>query len=341
MMTTLPFWRRATQAPWFTSMVTVALLVLMLLVGAAGYDGFLAPQVMLNLLVDNSFLLVVAIGMSFVILSGGIDLSVGSVLALSTMVAAWLLQTAHWNPILVIAVVLVLGAGFGAVMGALIHYFKLQAFIVTLAGMFLARGLCYLISINSITIDEPFFVAMSQTRLEFGELFISPSVVVALVMLALAIWLAHCTRFGRAVYAIGGSEQSALLMGLPVARTKVLVYAFSGLCAALGGVLFSFYMLSGYGLHAQGAELDAIAAVVIGGTLLTGGYGYVAGTLTGVLILGVIQTLIAFDGTLSSWWTKIFIGALLFIFCVAQRVISMGASRAKSMAANKVAAGVA
>ena len=325
--------RRASRAPWFTSAITVALLVLMLLLGAAGYDGFLSPQVMLNLLIDNGFLLVIAIGMTFVILSGGIDLSVGSVLALSTMVTAWLLQTAHWNPILVIVAVLALGAAFGAAMGGLIHYFKLQAFIVTLAGMFLARGLCYLISINSITIDDPFFVAMSQTRIEFGDLFISPSVVVALAMLALGIWLAHCTRFGRAVYAIGGSEQSALLMGLPVGRTKVLVYAFSGFCAALGGVLFSFYMLSGYGLHAQGAELDAIAAVVIGGTLLTGGYGYVAGTLTGVLILGVIQTLIAFDGTLSSWWTKIFIGALLFVFCVAQRVIALGAARGKPAAA--------
>jgi simple sugar transport system permease protein len=194
--------------------------------------------------------------------------------------------------------------------------------------MFLARGLCYLISINSITIDDPLYVAMSQTRLELGDAFVSPSVVIAVLMLALAIYLAHYTRFGRAVYAIGGNEQSALLMGLPVGRTKIGIYAFSGFCAALAGVLFSFYMLSGYGLHAQGTELDAIAAVVIGGTLLTGGYGYVAGTLTGVLILGVIQTLIAFDGTLSSWWTKIAIGALLFIFCFAQRLMSLGAARA-------------
>ncbi|MDR6585277.1 sugar ABC transporter permease YjfF [Herbaspirillum sp. BH-1] len=329
--------RRASHAPWFTSMVTVVLLVIMLLAGAAGYDGFLSPQVMLNLLIDNAFLLVVAIGMSFVILSGGIDLSVGSVLALTTMVAAFLLQHWHWPPLLVMVTVLLMGAGFGAAMGAMIHYFKLQAFIVTLAGMFLARGLCYLISIDSITIDDPFFTAMSQTRIEFAGLFISPSVVIALIVLAMAIWMAHGTRFGRAVYAIGGSESSAMLMGLPVARTKVLVYAFSGFCASVGGLLFSFYMLSGYGLHAQGVELDAIAAVVIGGTLLTGGYGYVAGTLTGVLILGVIQTLIAFDGSLSSWWTKIFIGALLFVFCVAQRIISLGALRGKPAGSAKAA----
>ena len=312
------------HTPYFTSLVTVLLLVVMLGLGGAAYPGLLSTQVIFNLLIDNAFLLVIAVGMTFVIVSGGIDLSVGSVLALSTMIAAWLLNVAHWPPLLVIVTVLALGAVFGAGMGALIHYFKLQPFIVTLAGMFLARGLCYLISINSITIDDPLFVAMSQTQLQFLGGFVSPGVVIAVVTLLLAIWLAHATPFGRAVYAIGGNEQSALMMGLPVGRTKVLIYAFSGFCASLGGVLFSFYMLSGYGLHAQGTELDAIAAVVIGGTLLSGGYGYVAGALSGVLVLGTIQTLIAFDGTLSSWWTKIVIGGLLFVFCVVQRLMAMG-----------------
>jgi simple sugar transport system permease protein len=319
--------RAVSGAPWFTSVVTVVLLAVMLGLGGMAYPGFLSLQVMLNLLIDNAFLLVIAVGMGFVILSGGIDLSVGSVLALATMISAWLLQTAHWPPLAVIAAVLVLGALFGAGMGAVIHFFRLQPFIVTLAGMFLARGLCYLISINSITIDEPFFVAMSQTQLPFLDGFLSPGALVAVVVLALAIWVAHYTSFGRAVYAIGGNEQSAAMMGLAVGRTKILVYAFSGFCAALAGVLFSFYMLSGYGLHAQGTELDAIAAVVIGGTLLTGGYGYVAGALSGVLVLGAIQTLIAFDGTLSSWWTKIVIGALLFVYCLVQRLMAVGKSK--------------
>lgn len=312
------------HTPYFTSLVTVLLLVVMLGLGGALYPGLLSTQVIFNLLIDNAFLLVIAVGMTFVIVSGGIDLSVGSVLALSTMIAAWLLQVAHWPPLLVIATVLALGCVFGASMGAFIHYFKLQPFIVTLAGMFLARGLCYLISINSITIDNPLYVAMSQTQLQFLGGFVSPGVVIAVITLLVAVWLAHATPFGRAVYAIGGNEQSALMMGLPVGRTKVLIYAFSGFCASLGGVLFSFYMLSGYGLHAQGTELDAIAAVVIGGTLLSGGYGYVAGALSGVLVLGTIQTLIAFDGTLSSWWTKIVIGGLLFVFCVVQRLMAMG-----------------
>jgi simple sugar transport system permease protein len=318
--------RQSLSSPYFTSLATVALLIVMFALGSFAYTGFFSLQVVLNLLIDNAFLLVIAIGMTFVILSGGIDLSVGSVLALTTMISAYLLQSWHWPPLLVIACVLLIGSMFGALMGALIHFFKLQAFIVTLAGMFLARGLCYLISINSITIDQPLYVTLSQARIGIFGAFVSPSVVIAMLMLALAIYIAHYTRFGRAVYAIGGNEQSALLMGLAVGRTKVMVYAFSGFCAALAGVLFSFYMLSGYGLHAQGTELDAIAAVVIGGTLLTGGYGYVAGTLTGVLILGLIQTLIAFDGTLSSWWTKIVIGVLLFVFCMAQRLMSLGAA---------------
>ena len=186
----------------------------------------------------------------------------------------------------------------------------------------MARGLCYVISIDSISITEPSFTALSDYRIPLGsEVFMSTSVVVALVLVAVGVFLAHFTRFGRTVYAIGGNERSAMLMGLPVTRTKVMVYVLSGFCSALGGVLVTLYMLSGYGLHALGMELDAIAAAVIGGTLLTGGVGYVVGTLVGVMILGVIQTLIVFDGTLSSWWTRIAIGALLFLFCLMQRLL--------------------
>lgn len=318
---------RLIGAPWFTSLTTVLLLVVMFAVGAVNYPGLASLQVAGNLLIDNAFLLVLAVGMGFVILSGGIDLSVGSVLALTTMISAWLLQSLHWPAPAVIGIVLLCGSLFGAAMGALIHYFKLQAFIVTLAGMFLARGLCYLISIDSISIDDPLYVAMSRTQLTAFGAFISPGAAVALLLLAVAVFIAHFTAFGRTVYAIGGNEQSAHMMGLQVGRTKVLVYAFSGFCAALAGVLFSFYMLSGYALHAQGVELDAIAAVVIGGTLLTGGQGYIAGALSGVLVLGTIQTIIAFDGTLSSWWTKIVIGGLLFAFCLMQRVMTVSAAR--------------
>lgn len=306
---------------------TISLFVLMATLGSVFYDGFFSPQVFLNLLIDNAFLCIVAVGMTFVILSGGIDLSVGSVIALTTMVSASLVEKHGWSPAIVIPLVLVMGTLFGAFMGLLIERFRLQPFIVTLAGMFLARGLCYLISIDSISITNEFYSEVSQWRLPvWGGASITISGLIALAMVALAVFVAHYTPFGRTVYAIGGSEQSALLMGLPVRSTVIGVYTLSGFCSALGGVVFTFYMLSGYGLHAVGLELDAIAAVVIGGTLLTGGVGYVVGTLFGVLMLGIIQTLISFDGTLSSWWTRIVVGVLLFVFCLLQRLFSARAA---------------
>jgi simple sugar transport system permease protein len=301
--------------------VTIALFLATGTYGSIAYSGFFSLQVFLNLLIDNSFLCIVAVGMTFVILSGGIDLSVGSVIALTTMVSAALVEQHDVSPVVVIPLVLVMGTGFGAFMGLLIERFRLQPFIVTLAGMFLARGLCYVISIDSISMDNAFYAEVSHLRIPvWGDASLSVGAVVALVVVATGIWIAHFTQFGRTVYAIGGNEQSAVLMGLPVRATLVSIYALSGFCSALAGVVFTFYMLSGYGLHAMGLELDAIAAVVIGGTLLSGGVGYVAGTLFGVLMLGLIQTLIMFDGTLSSWWTRIVIGALLFVFCLLQRL---------------------
>ncbi|WP_437580773.1 galactofuranose ABC transporter, permease protein YjfF [Sorangium sp. So ce887] len=301
--------------------VTIGLFALLFGAGSCLFEGFFSLQVFLNFFIDNAFLAIAAIGMTFVILSGGIDLSVGSVIALTTMVSASLVEHHGLSPAVVIPLVLAMGAGIGLVMGLIIQYFEVQAFIVTLAGMFLARGLCYLISIESITITHGFYVDVSSRRIPFlFDTSITWNVVIALVLFAAAVYLAHYTRFGRTVYAIGGSEQSALLMGLPVPRTKVLIYTLSGFCSALAGVAFTFYMVSGYALHAGGMELDAIAAVVIGGTLLTGGFGTVVGTLFGVLIHGTIQTLIMFEGTLSSWWTKIVIGLLLLVSCLLQRL---------------------
>ncbi|MDP9842532.1 galactofuranose ABC transporter, permease protein YjfF [Streptosporangium lutulentum] len=312
---------RRPQGKYIPVLATLSLLAVMYGVGAVRYEAFSDGQVILNVFVDNAFLLVVAAGMTFVILTGGIDLSVGSVVALTTMLSASLLQEQGWPPYAVLPLVLFIGAFLGFTMGCIIHYFEIQPFIVTLAGMFLARGLCYTISTSSIPITDPFWTSMAQSKIRFGEYFVSPSVVIALVVVIAGVYVLSYTRLGRNTYAIGGSPASALLMGLPVARTQITVYAISGFCSALGGVLLSFYMLSGYGLHAVGMELDAIAAVVIGGTLLTGGSGYLVGTVLGVLVLGVIQTIISFDGTLSSWWTKIVIGALLFVFILLQRVI--------------------
>lgn len=301
---------------------TFALFIGMFGVGGIRYEGFADPQVFLTLLLDNAFLIVLAVGMTFVILTGGIDLSVGSNVALSTLIAARTLELGL-PVVVVVAVVLLSGTLLGTAMGLLIHYFDIQPFIATLAGMFLARGLCYLISVDSIPIKDETFSAIAFGSITLpGGYYLGWTAVFALVVVAVAAYVLSSTRFGRTVYALGGSQPSALLMGLPVAATKVGVYAISGLCAALGGLLFALYTLSGYSLHAVGMELDAIAAVVIGGTLLTGGRGLVIGSLLGVLVLGTIQTFISFDGTLSSWWTRITIGVLVLVFVVAQRVLT-------------------
>ena len=276
---------------------------------------------LLNLFIDNAYLIVLAVGMTFVIITGGIDLSVGSVVALSGVLAAKLLATG-WSAVAVLLVVLLVGTSLGLAMGLVIHYLELQPFVVTLAGMFLARGLCYVISVESIPIRDPLFTAVAQGTVSLpGDTFVSPSVVVAVLVVLVGAYLLHATRFGRTVYAVGGNQQSAELMGVRVGRTKVAVYGISGLCSAIGGLLFAFYSLSGYSLSAVGTELDAIAATVIGGTLLSGGVGLVVGSVLGVLVLGLIQTFISFEGTLSSWWTRIVIGALLLVFVVLQRFL--------------------
>ena len=303
------------------AMATAILLCIMYGAGVLRYEGFDDTQIVLNVFIDNGFLLVVAVGMTFVILTGGIDLSVGAVVALTTMVTATLLEK-HVNPGLVLLIALAVGGTIGLAMGCIIHFFDIQPFIATLAGMFFARGLCYVISVDSIPITDESWTSIAQDKLRFGGFHISWSVVIALVVVALAAYVLAYTRLGRNVYALGGNQQSALLMGLPVGRTRIAVYTISGLCSALGGVLLSFYMLSGYGLNALGMELDAIAAVVIGGTVLTGGSGYVLGTVLGIGVLGLIQTIITFQGNLSSWWTKIVIGALLFVFIVLQRTVT-------------------
>src|SRR5687768_1559857 len=229
--------RRRFNVKYLPLAATVSLFVATASLGSVMYSGFFSAQVFLNLLIDNAFLIVVAVGMTFVILSGGIDLSVGSVVALTTMVSASLLEQHHLSPGVVIPLVLLMGTAFGAFMGFLIERFRLQPFIVTLAGMFLARGLCYLISVDSISMTNEFYSEVSQWRVSLWEgASLSVGAVISVAVLLAAVFIAHCTSFGRTVYAIGGSEQSALLMGLPVRATLVGVYTLSGFCSALAGV---------------------------------------------------------------------------------------------------------
>jgi ribose/xylose/arabinose/galactoside ABC-type transport system permease subunit len=307
---------------------TLVIFLLAYAVCVIQFPNMLSTRVLGNLLTDNAFLGIAAVGMTFVIISGGIDLSVGSVIGFTGVLIAVLISWHGVHPLAAFVIALTIATCFGALMGVVIHYLDVPAFIVTLAGMFLARGMAFVITTDSIPVTHEFYTTLQ------GMYFRMPGggrlTLVGLTMVAVflgGILLAHFTRFGSYVYALGGNRTSAELMGVPVARTTIGIYALSGFLSGLAGVAFSLYTSAGYSLSAVGVELDTIAAVVIGGTLLTGGVGLVAGTFVGVIIQGLIQTYIVFDGSLSSWWTKIVVGLLLFAFIALQRILVVLSAR--------------
>ena len=308
-------------------LATIAIFLIAYAAAVFQFPGLLSTRVLGNFLTDNAFLGITAVGMTFVILSGGIDLSVGAVIGFTGVLVAVLISHGL-HPLAAFAIALAVSALFGAAMGLAIHYLEVPAFIVTLAGMFLARGGASVITQDSVPINHEFYTWISSLFFRLpggGRLSFVGLLMVAIFVLG-AI-LAHRTRFGSYVYALGGNTTSASLMGVPVARTTVQIYMLSSVLAAVAGIVFSLYTSAGYPLAAVGVELDAIGAVVIGGTLLTGGYGFVFGTFVGVMLLGLVQTYIIFDGTLSSWWTKIVIGILLFLFIVLQRLVFAASAR--------------
>lgn len=307
---------------------TVAAVVILtaLLVGAEIYFGnFLTPGNISALLLDNAYLMVLAVGMTFVIVTAGIDLSVGSVMAFTGIFGASLFSSGL--PVfVVIPVMLLSGAAIGLLIGVLVQYFNVQPFIASLAGLFLGRGLAYVVSLSSIRVEDPALLWLQGTRIRLGDWYITPTGIIALLTVVIGALVMHFTRFGRTVYAVGGSEQSARLMGLNVARTKVLVYVISGLCGGLAGLVLTAYTGAGYPRNGIGTELEVIAIVVIGGTLLAGGRGYVLGSMIGVFVFGTIKTIISFMGAEQSW-THIIVGALLLLFIVVQRAIVARTSR--------------
>ncbi len=289
------------------------------------YDGFFSARVGVNLLADNAVLGIVAVGMSLVIFTGGIDLSVGAVVGFVSIFTATLISRGV-HPGLAAAAALAIGAGLGAGMGVLIHAFRLPAFLITLAGMFLARGGAFWISTESTGISHSWSTTLSGFELALGPVGLPTTALTVLVVFALGYVLAHHTRLGRNLFAIGGNESSALLMGLPVGATKVTAYTINGTLAALAGLVATIYTGSGNPGTGIGLELDAIAVVVIGGTLLAGGRGHVVGTLLGLLVFGTIQTALLFDGRLSAWWIRIVMGGLLLVFILLQRGLLRGAA---------------
>jgi simple sugar transport system permease protein len=309
--------RHASLMPTFAAMA----ILLLLFAGAEAFlrGDFVTPRVISALLLDNAYLLILAVGMTFVIVTGGIDLSVGSVMAFTGILLAKMLSTGI-PAIIAIPAMLLGGAVIGLMIGILIQYFDVQPFIASLAGLFLARGLAYVVSLNSVLVENDAVLWLQSTRFKLGDWYFTPTGIIAILVVLIGAFVMQFTRFGRTVYAIGGNEQSARLMGLNVARTKIMVYVISGVCAALAGLVLTAYTGAGYPRNGIGTELDAIAAVVIGGTLLTGGRGYVLGSMIGVFVYGTIKTIISFMGAEQSWM-QIIVGILLLVFIVVQRVI--------------------
>jgi len=308
---------------------TLVVCVLLYVLTGFQYPSFFSPLVLADLFSDNARLGIAALGSTFVILSGGIDLSVASVMALATMFMAAAVERFHLHPAIAIVFTLLVGSGVGYLNGALIHFFDLPPFLVTLATLFLARGCCFLISMSPVAAESPFFQSFGEAGLHLGTITLHLGTIVFAGVAIACIYAAHFTRFGRTVYAMGGNEQAARLMGLPVGKTKILVYVFGGLTAALAGIMAMANIPSGDPLNYLGQELDVIAAVVIGGTVLTGGVGYLAGTVLGVLILGIMQDFITF-GNRDAAWTQITTGLLLFVFVAMQTILSRWKPRARN-----------
>jgi simple sugar transport system permease protein len=308
---------------------TVAALVIfigMIVYGEAAYGRILQFNTVSNLLINNAHLVILAVGLTFVILTGGIDLSVGAVIAFSSVAGAMLLN-AGWNPWVTVLLMVLIGSLFGLGSGVLIRYFNVQPFIATLAMMFLARGLASMLSTVPERIDddspvrslaEPFKVI---DGVKVNDLVITPGVIIAILVVLIAFFVLHRTRAGRTVYAMGESEQSAALMGLPVARTKLAVYVISGTLAGVAAVVYTARLGSAQNITGIGWELDAIAATVIGGTLLTGGAGFVLGSVVGALVLGLMNVLITRDGGIPPEATTIITGGILLVFVLLQRAI--------------------
>lgn len=320
----------------FLLVITILLFIALYVAGVIvfGEKNFGKPQVFFNLFINNAGLIVAAVGMTMVLITGGIDISIGSVIGMTCMLLAWMMEKQQMSAGLSIIIVLIVGIIFGLVQGILVAYFKIQPFIVTLAGMFFARGMTAIISSDMISITNETFLGMANAKIHLPILgvinkkgnmvypYVYPSVLIALIILILAFYILKFTAFGRSIYAVGGNEQSALLMGLNVKLTKLKVYILNGFLAALAGFVFALNSCGGFVEQARGFEMEAIASAVIGGTLLTGGVGNVIGSLFGVLIKGTIESLITFQGTLSSWWTKIAIAALLCFFIILQSIFA-------------------
>ena len=327
-------------------MITIALFVLLYGAGCLMYADkeFGRLQNFLNVMINNAGLIIVACGVTCVMLTGGIDISVGSVVAMTCMFMSVGLAEWGMSSGALIALILLIGVVFGAVQGFCIAYLEIQPFIVTMAGLFFARGMTAVISTQQVSVPfESWFGQLSQIKCEipFGigaylnkkGVLVTPyvrvTVVIALIVALVTFLMLRYTKFGRSLYAVGGNQQSAALMGLNVKKTRMLSHVLCSFYATLGGLCFCLNTMCGTPTQATGLEMDAISSAVIGGTLLTGGVGNVVGTLFGVLINGTISSLVKFNGKLVASWANIITAVLLCFFILLQAIFAKLKERQK------------
>lgn len=296
-------------------------------------EGFLKPQTFLNILNENAALIITSCGMSIVMISGGIDISVGGVVALVCMCCAVNLDMKGGNILTSILIALGIGLAFGIVQGFLVAYLDIQPFIITLAGMFFARGMTTIVNEKPFNVANEAFVKLKDSRIDIGFLgsynkkgvfipgHMEIGVIVALAIVLIMFIVLKWSKIGRNFYAVGGNAQSALMLGINVKRTKFVSYVLSGLFAGIGGFVYFLHVGSGAPTHAQGMEMNAIASSIIGGTLLTGGVGNIIGTLFGVLSLSSIKNIVSSLGLDQAWWTGITTALMLCLFLVVQSIV--------------------
>lgn len=329
----------------FLLLVTILLFFIMYGIGCVLFNaqGFSKTQNFLNLFISNAGLIVIGIGMTVVMITGGIDISVGSFVAMGCMMLAWMMEKGGIGAVPAVIIVLVTGIVFGLVQGFLVAYMDIQPFIVTLAGMFFARGMTTIVNTNPFNVQNEAFVALKDTRVivpglgsvnklgRYVDAYVEIGVVVALLVVILMFIMLRWTKLGRSFYAVGGNQQSALMLGINVRRTKFLSHLICSLLAGIGGFVYFLHVGSGSASHAMGMEMNAIASSIIGGTMLTGGVGNIIGTLFGVLSLSTIQNIVSSAGLDQAWWTGITIAAMLCLFLVIQSVVMARKKKAQSL----------
>ena len=324
-------------------LLTITIVVFFLMyIGAILFQGkgFLKPQTFFNILNANAALIILACGMSIVMITGGIDISVGGVTALVSMSCAVYLDYKGGSVAASMLIAVGIGLAYGLVQGFLVAYLDIQPFIVSLAGMFFARGMTTIVNTNPFNVQNESFVALKDTRIivpgmgsvnklgKYVNAYVEIGVIVALIIVILMFCLLRWTKLGRSFYAVGGNKQSALMLGINVKRTKFMSHMLCSLLAGIGGYVYFLHVGSGAATHAQGAEMNAIASSIIGGTMLTGGVGNIIGTFFGVLSLSTIQNIVSSAGLDQAWWTGITIAAMLCIFLVIQSVVMARKKRA-------------